>query len=169
MSGPIGIVRPEADGLWANPVSFLLGGRPAMVRPLTMRESRAWKALLAEKLSATVASIVASAESWETTLNAFSGMTDEMLELLLAFDLDHTLGSKDDVEELATPAEITRAFTEVVQTAFPLPGDLWKRPEALAQVIRALAAMRPSAPSSDSFSNAPSSNGAKRRASSSGR
>jgi len=155
------INRPEPVGITAGAIPLTFTGGTVAVRPLTIAENRAWKQSLAEALSGSIDRVVMTGNSdWESAVNAFSGLTEKQIDLILGYDVDRSIqGGREWIETHATDRDVHDAFKALCRVSFPLLDDLWNNPTVLLQVMAELRAR--AAPSgSGSSTNLPSTNGA---------
>ncbi len=112
-----------------QPVKISLGGVDYEIKPLALRESRAWRQQLNGPLAEVTAALKGAgaiqitngadiAALLETLSNRLVLAPDLIFELLLAY----APGLKADIEAIeatATDAEVMAAFTEVLRLAYP--------------------------------------------------
>ena len=112
-----------------NNKQVVLGGKSYEIKPLTLRESRAWRQQLNGPLAEITTALKGAGEIQVTNggdlaavLEILSSRVvlapDLIFELLLAY----APGLKADIEsieETATDAEVMAAFTEVLRLAYP--------------------------------------------------
>jgi len=119
--------RTEEDKILQTGVTVILGGKDYEIRPLVIKESREWRkkviALMAP-LPQYVKVDTDSPEEFEKVLSKLLvAMPDEVLALF--FDYAKDL-NREEIEGIATDAEIAKAFEEVTKIAFPLAESLPK-------------------------------------------
>lgn len=133
---PLRIPRAEHDVLAAAPIAVTLGGRELALPPLVIADNREWK----RKLAAVVGSEwvrFASADDTASITAFLSGLTDPMVDLLLAYDTTGALGDREWIEAHATDAEVYAAMKEVLAVAYPPFADARTMP-GLGQVLVSL-------------------------------
>ena len=117
--------RTEEDKLCRAPLTVVLGGETHEVRPLVIRESRAWRADVAKALGQLPKYANTSTDNPDDFAAAIDAMMVAMPDMVAdlffgyAKDLDREM-----IEGVATDAELATAFQEVAATAFPLIGGL---------------------------------------------
>lgn len=168
MAEPIPIHRTEDEALGHAGIAITLGGRGFTLRPLTMAEVKAWKATYAT-WDAWAQSLTDLSSANLRSANLAHDRTERMLDMLLAYDVDTTLGGRDAVESIATPDEIEEAYAAVRRAALPfvrhmttdpdlryLVAELEGRGQALLEAYAAIALLRSQQDSSPSSSSATS-------------
>lgn len=109
--------QSDVDILVATGVQVVLGGRPWLVRPRTMKQDREWLALVQQRIERRIEGLDAT-ESVPGLIASLGEATDDMLELIFAYDTTGVLDRAWIEENVYTP-EITRAFTVLVEEAYP--------------------------------------------------
>lgn len=110
--------RPEHEVLAAAPIAVTLGGRERLLPPLSIRANRAWKAEVAKAIGVAWAAF-GSADDYGAIVGLVSGLTDEMVDLLVAYDVSGALGGREWLEDNATDAEVYAAMKEILAVAYP--------------------------------------------------
>jgi len=126
------VKRTEEQMVARASIEVILGGKTYKIAPLVIRDSREWRKK-AISLIATLPQLI------NTTMDDSVGfgdaltkmmvdMPDQVLDLFFEYakDLD-----REEIEGVATDAEMAKAFEEVVQVAFPLAQSL---PKAIARL-----------------------------------
>jgi len=117
--------RTEEDKLCKAPIEVVLGGAKYQVKPLVIRDSRVWRGKVAEELGMLPRHSKATTDdddAWATAMNMMlKEMPDKVIDLFFEYAKDL---NKDEIEAVATDAEIAKAFEEVVAVAFPLTGSI---------------------------------------------
>lgn len=134
MSGANGATAPARteEEVVAGLLPVTVGGIKKPLRILTMRESRVWKLSLVKIVGTDVAAIdVKKAEDVGTLVDAAS---DKILDLVVAYDVDGTIGGREWLETNASDLEVYTIFRRLLEVSFPFVKDLRT---ALAE-IRAL-------------------------------
>ncbi len=117
--------RTEEDKIIQSGIKVTLGGKECEVRPLVIRESREWRKKvigLITPLPQMVKVDTDNPEEFEKVLSTLLVvMPDQAIDLFFEYakDLD-----RDEIEGIATDAEIAKAFEDVLQIAFPLAQSL---------------------------------------------
>ena len=121
--------RTEEEKLTRAPILVILGGKKYEIAPLVIRDSRVWR----KKLIALIASLPAlvnttmDAENPKGFVDALTQMMVTMPEQVLDLFFDYAKElDREEIEGVATDAEIAKAFEEVVQVVFPLAQSLPK-------------------------------------------
>lgn len=122
--------QSEADVLLGTGFPVALGGRTFRVRPRTMRGDREWLELVQSRLRARFAA-VSVLDSVGAVVAALADATEDMVDLILAYDQFAVLPPREWVEANAASREVTTAFGVVLEEAYPpfgigrklVPGD----------------------------------------------
>jgi len=113
--------RTEEQKIVQAPLMLILGGRQYEVKPLVIRDSRAWRAKLAEMLGRLpqYAGITTDTpDKFQGALDALLvAMPDQVIDLVFAYAKDL---NREQIEAEATEAEIGEAFNQIMAVAFPL-------------------------------------------------
>ncbi|MDD5081781.1 MAG: hypothetical protein PHU08_00265 [Dehalococcoidales bacterium] len=119
--------RTEEDKLTQSPITVSLGGRDYQVRPLVIRESREWRKQLIKAFAQLPQYINATTDEPEGFTKALNAMLVEMPDMVtdLFFSYAKEL-IREEIEGVATDAELSKAFEEVMAFAFPLAQTLTK-------------------------------------------
>jgi len=113
-----GPARSLAD-IFANRIRVRLGGITYELPVLPRAANRRWLESLEGQLAATAAAYQAAATDPAQVVPLLLGEAGVSYELLLSYDQAHILPSIDEIDEIATDAEILRAVMEVWQAANP--------------------------------------------------
>jgi hypothetical protein len=113
-----GPARTLAD-IFANRIRVRLGGITYELPVLPRAANRRWLESLEGQLAATAAAYQAAATDPAQVVPLLLGEAGVSYELLLSYDQAHVLPSIDEIDEIATDAEILRAVMEVWQAANP--------------------------------------------------
>ena len=113
--------RTEEDKLTQAPIVVILGGKEHNIAPLVIRDSREWR----KKVISLIAPLPGLSKVTTDDMDSFEEalktllvtMPDQVIELF--FDYAKDL-SQEEIELVATDAEMAKAFEEVVAVAFPL-------------------------------------------------
>lgn len=118
-------MRTEDQKVSQDPIEVVLGGKKYPVKLLVIKDSREWRKKAVELL----VSLPQYASITTDDPEAFSGamtalivaMPDTITDLFFQYakDLD-----RDEIEAVATDAEMANAFEEVLSVAFPLVGSV---------------------------------------------
>lgn len=132
MSADRTFTEAEEAAIVAGVIPAVVGGKAKALRVLTMRESRLWKSSLVSTIGGGLGSMDLSTPSDAGPL--FDAAADKILELVIGYDVDGTLGGREWLETKATDAEVYAVFRRCLDVSFPFVKDLRT---ALAE-IRAL-------------------------------
>ena len=128
------MVRTEEQKLIQAPIVVILGGREYEIAPLVIKYSREWRKKVIGLIAPLPALVKTTMDETADFENVFTQMMivmpDQVLDLF--FEYAKTL-DRDEIEDIATDAEMAKAFEEVVKVAFPLAGSLPKVLERLSQ------------------------------------
>jgi hypothetical protein len=112
-------MRTESDMIAKSPVRVMLGNSEYDFHPLTINKARQWRTKLNEVMAEVVGPMQAeeSVEALGPALTAaFVKFPDKMLELVLFYKPDLP---KDKIEAEATEEQITVAYANIMQFAYP--------------------------------------------------
>lgn len=123
--------RTEEQIVAQAPIVVILGGKEYKIAPLVIRDSREWRkkviglvAPLPGLVEGTKKPLMDNTEDFENILTQMMVvMPDQVLDVFFEYaeDLD-----REEIESIATDAEMAKAFEEVVKVAFPLVESLPK-------------------------------------------
>ena len=117
--------RTEEDKLLRAPIVVTLGGTEFSIPPLVIKDAREWRKKMAKLLSKlpSYANVTTdNAEGFGIAVEAMLvGMPDEMTDLFFAYAKDL---NRDEIEGIATEAEMAKAIGAVIEIAFPLVSSL---------------------------------------------
>jgi hypothetical protein len=121
------IERTEEQKLFQDGVKVTLGGKEYTVKPLKIRAEREWR----QKLSELLATLPEHTKVTTDTPEKFGGairallvsLPDQVTDLFFDYAIDL---KREEIEEVATGAEVAEAFQGVIKMAFPLPQALTK-------------------------------------------
>jgi hypothetical protein len=118
-------------------LSVVLGGLERTVRPLVIADNRIWKSKVVDAIAERWGAL-GGVGDWKDVIRLLSGSEDVLLDLLLAYDIDATLGGREWVESKATARELLEAFKVVAREAFPLEDSaLGSYPALVGMLMRA--------------------------------
>ncbi len=113
--------RTEEQKIAQASLKIVLGGKEYEVKPLVIRDSRVWRAKLAETLGMLpqYANVTTDTpDKFQGALNAMLvAMPDQVVDLVFAYGKEL---NRDEIEGEATDTEIAKAFEQIVEVAFPL-------------------------------------------------
>ena len=113
--------RAEEDVV-AGVLPVPVGGIVKNLRILSMRESRAWKLSLVNAGTKGIGNL--DLRSSEDVGPLIDTAADKILELVVAYDVDGTLGGREWLESKATDVEIYAVFRRCLEVSFPFVKDL---------------------------------------------
>jgi hypothetical protein len=148
--------RTELEIVSRAGIPVVVGGREKRVPILPMGPTRRWRERLATEAGAQYGQLRTMSDL-TTALAAAGDLTDKLLELVLEYDQDATLGGREWLEEHATDAEVYEAFKAIAGYVYPFARDLARAPALLEMLLDA--AGRAGAAQADS-TNSPSRPGA---------
>jgi len=126
--------RTEEDIISQAPLTIVLGGEQHKIRPLVIKESRAWRKQFTELIGQLPQYANVTTDDTKGFASAMDmlivRMPDQVVDLffLYAVELD-----REQIESVATDAEIATAFEEVVKLAFPLVSSLGRAMGIMSQ------------------------------------
>ena len=113
--------RTEEEKVACAPIVVILGGIEHSIAPLVIRDSREWRSKVIQliaPLPQLVSTKIDTPEDFGQALTAMLvTMPDQVIDLF--FDYAKDL-NREEIEGIATDAEISKAFEEVISVAFPL-------------------------------------------------
>ena len=115
------MLRSEEDKVTQATIDVTLGGKEYKIAPMVIRDSREWRKKVI-KLIGPLPGLVNintdDAGGFEQALTALLvTMPDEVIALFFEYAKDL---NQEEIEAVATDAEIAKAFEEVIAVAFPL-------------------------------------------------
>ena len=130
-------------------IRIVLGGHAKFVAPLTIDRNRAWKKTLAEKVGGGWTALAGSAEDWTKLIATVASMTDQHIELLVAYDETGSLGGAEWIGSHATEREVWTGLKAVLDEAFPQIAELLRKvpPAILIPTVLQLLGSSTSSPS----------------------
>ena len=127
--------RTEEQKVARAPIVVILGGKEYEIAPLVIRDSREWRRKVI-KLVAPITQITKTStdtpEDFEQALTTLLvTMPDQVIDLFFEYAKDL---NKEEIEAVATDAEMAQAFREVIAIAFPLAQSV---PEVVMRIYGA--------------------------------
>ena len=114
-------MRSEDQKIGQAPVTVYFGGKEYLIKPLVIRESREWRKKIAEMLGHLPLYVKATTDTPDEFQQALNGMMvdmpDKVIELVFEYGKDLP---RDEIEAVATDAEMAKAFESILEVAFPL-------------------------------------------------
>ena len=126
--------RTEEQIVVHAPITVILGGKEYEIAPLVIRDSREWRRKVIKLIAPLPQLVRTTMDETQDFENVFNQMMivmpDQTLDLFFEYakNLD-----REEIEGIATDAEMAKAFEEVVKVAFPLAESLPKVLERLSQ------------------------------------
>ena len=113
-------MRSEEEKIIQTPITVSLGGKNYEVKPLVIRESRAWRVKLVAALKSLPGQIntTSAPDALSDNIQAmFLTMPDMAADLFFSYAKDL---NREEIEAAALDSELAAAFEQVVELAFPL-------------------------------------------------
>lgn len=117
--------RTEEDKICRAAITVTLGNKEHQIYPLVIRDSRVWRKKVAEALAQLPKYTSVTTDDPDAFGNAMRAMLVDMPDTVadLFFGYAKNL-NREEIEAVATDAELARAFQEVASIAFPLVESL---------------------------------------------
>ena len=126
--------RTEEQKLIQANIVVILGGKEYPVKPLVIRESREWRRKVIKLIAPLPQLVKTTMDDTQDFENVFNQMMIVMPDQVLDFFFEYAKElDRGEIEDIATDAEMAKAFEEVVKVAFPLAQSLPKVLERLSQ------------------------------------
>lgn len=113
--------RSEEEIL-AGQLPITIDGKPRTVRVLKIGEARDWKRKLLGAMAGGIGTM--ALENLADGSNVVGAFGDRVLELVVAYDVDATLGGREYLEMKATDQEVYAGFRRMLAVSFPFVSDL---------------------------------------------
>lgn len=132
----------EEEAILIRRIKIVLGGRVKNVAPLAIDRNRLWLDGLAEMVGVVWTTVAGSADDWQKLIATSGIMTDQQVDLLIAYDEAGSLGGREWITSHASPREVWDGLKAVLDEAFPPLAELLRKvPPAiliptLLQVLR---------------------------------
>ena len=114
-------MRDESSIVSQAPILVYFGGKEYQIRPLVIKESREWRQQLAKmmgELSPVVNVTTDTPDKFQEAMNSLLvTMPDTVVDLVFAYGYELP---RDEIEAVATDAEMAKAFESILEVAFPL-------------------------------------------------
>lgn len=127
MKGTNPEVRTEEQKVARAPIVVILGGKEYEIAPLVIRDSREWRKKIISLITPLPDLIKVTMDNPEDFGNILTQMMvvmpDQVIDLFFEYAKDL---NREEIEGIATDAEMAKAFEEVVKVAFPLAESLPK-------------------------------------------
>lgn len=111
--------RSAADIL-AGRIPVLLGGTSYDLKVLPRAPSKRWVEQLDSRFAVLAGNLEQAGNDTPEIMSLLVAETDALYEMLLSYDQDHVLPPRDEIDEVATDAQILHAVLEVWRAAHPL-------------------------------------------------
>lgn len=140
--------RTEEQKIIQAPVIVVLGGKEYQVKPLVIKESRAWRQAVVKAITALPPSAPEELAKPAEGVSPGAMLQQKMVELsrvldnLLVAQPDTVIDlffryardlDREEIEAVATDDEMARAFVQIVEVAFPLARSLARTVGVLAR------------------------------------
>lgn len=125
--------RSEDDKITQAPIMLSFGGKEYELKPLVIKESRKWRKQFAEVLKGLplFVNAIDTHKHFEQVINGmFMDVPDQVIDLIFAYAKNLP---KEEIEAVATDAEMAIAFEAVMEVAFPLARSMVAAPGMMAQ------------------------------------
>lgn len=110
--------QSQYDLLLRIGIPLRLGEHEYRVRPRTMKRSREWLGQVTERIQTKVAGFD-QVNSIGDVIATLGDATDDMLDLILAYDETSQLPDRGTLDDAAYPSQVTQAFTVLLEEAYP--------------------------------------------------
>jgi hypothetical protein len=113
--------RSEDQIVSQAPIIVSFGGKEYEIKPLVIKESREWRKKLAKMMGELSPAINATTDTPEKFQQGINSLLVDMPDTIvdLVFDYAKDL-PKNEIEAIATDAEMAKAFESILEVAFPL-------------------------------------------------
>lgn len=119
------VKRNEDQIMFQEPIKVKLGGNVYKIKPLVIKYSRPWRKKVVEMVAELPKYAQASTDKPEEFEKALKLLMvdsqDQVIDLFFEYAKDL---KREEIEEIATEAEIATAFEAVMELAFPLSETL---------------------------------------------
>ena len=119
--------RTEEQKVCQAPIKVMLGAQEYAIKPLVIRDARAWRGKLVEVLSRIPQHLSVTTDTPERFSEAMTVLLvrnpDEVADLFFSYARDLP---RADIEATATDAELAAAWEQLAEVAFPLAGSLMR-------------------------------------------
>ena len=113
--------RTEEDKVVQAGIKVILGGKEYDIAPLVIRDSREWRKKVVKLVAPLSHDVSITEEDPDSFERVFTKLLVDMPDQVLDLFFDYAKALKrDEIESIATDAEMATAFSEVVKVAFPL-------------------------------------------------
>ena len=125
-------MRNEDQIVSQEPIKVSFGGKEYEIKPLVIKESREWRRKFAEILGTLpLFTNTNTPESFQKIVNGmFMDIPDNVVDLIFDYAKDLP---REEIEAVATDAEMSKAFESIIEVAFPLSRAMVGMPGKLSQ------------------------------------
>ena len=120
-------MRNEDQIISQEPIKVSFGGKEYQIKPLIRKEAREWRVKFAKmwgQITYSTGVTTDNADKFQDALNnIYVDMPDQLAELVFAYGKDLP---KDEIDAVATDAEMIEAFEVIYEVAFPFVRSLVK-------------------------------------------
>ncbi len=135
--------RTEAQIVAMSPITVRLGESDYEIKPLRITAAQKWREKLIQEVGAISGVLKQDASTSPAFINGlafvFLQFPEKMLDLLFAYAPYLPQEAIRDEEKGATEEQVSRAFGQIVQIAFPFVGEL----RAITQILSVAASSFP--------------------------
>jgi hypothetical protein len=110
--------QSKVDILTRHGIPLVFEDRTFRIRPRTMKHDREWLDQVFDRVVARLASFSAADLTIPSVIAALGDSTPEMLDLIVAYDETSELPPREWMEENAYTAQVTTAFTTLLEVAY---------------------------------------------------
>lgn len=117
--------RTEEQKLFQEPIKVILGGQEYEIKPLTIQYSRSWRKKVIDLVATMPKYAQANTNNPEEFEQAIKVLMVEAQDTIIDLFFEYAKElNQDEIEEIATEAEVAIAFQAVMSLAFPLSETL---------------------------------------------
>ena len=121
-------MRTEEDKIVQAPVVIVLGGKEYDVKPLVIRDSRIWRKKVSGLLGDIPKYVNTNSDNPDEFKAAMEAMMSTAPDAIIDLVFGYAVGlNREEIEAVATDAEIGIAFSKILEVAFPLAKNLTGR------------------------------------------
>ncbi len=125
--------RSEDQVVTQAPILVSFGGKEYQIKPLVIKESREWRKKFAAILGdlPLFVNAIDTTEHFQQVINGmFLDVPDKIVDLIFAYAKDLP---REEIEAVATDAEMSVAFECIIEVAFPLARSMVAMPGMLSR------------------------------------
>jgi len=119
--------RTEEQKIFQEEISIILGGKEYRIRPLVIKESRKWRAKVVKIMGNLPQYMSITSDTPDEFREAIDVLLVAMPDKVIDLVLDYSPKLKADrefIENNATDPEMSKAFKQIAEVAFPLVKSL---------------------------------------------